>query len=161
MRRWVGFRGPLLSETEFRHHLLVVLLIHNLPARMCIGRTAGRCCRNSILDRSGPWKPTSSTHQMTEESTKQMTWHKNGKRYNPDKMVHPSDGNAWTHFDSIHRVKAEEARNVRVALAIDGFNPYGLSAASYTCWPVFVIPLNLPPSCHLSTQERIFVADNS
>ena len=21
-----------------------------------------------------------------------MTWHKNGKRYNPDKMVHPSDG---------------------------------------------------------------------
>ena len=31
---------------------------------------------------------------MTEESTKQMTWHKNGKRYNPDKMVHPSDGEA-------------------------------------------------------------------
>ena len=32
---------------------------------------------------------------MTEESTKQMTWHKNGKWYNPDKMVHPSDGEAW------------------------------------------------------------------
>jgi hypothetical protein len=31
---------------------------------------------------------------MTEESVKQMTWHKNGKRYNPDKMVHPSDGDA-------------------------------------------------------------------
>jgi hypothetical protein len=24
---------------------------------------------------------------MTKESAKQMTWHKNGKRYNPDKMV--------------------------------------------------------------------------
>jgi hypothetical protein len=31
---------------------------------------------------------------MTEESAKKMTWHKNGKRYNPDKMVHASDGEA-------------------------------------------------------------------
>ncbi|KAL5648218.1 hypothetical protein ACJX0J_042573, partial [Zea mays] len=47
-------------------------------------------------------------------------------RYNPDKMVHTSDGEAWQHFDDIHREKAEEARNVRVALATDGFNPYGM-----------------------------------
>jgi hypothetical protein len=77
---------------------------------------------------------------MTKESTKQMTWHKNGKRYNPNKMVHTSDGEAWKHFNAIHREKAEEARNVRVALATDG-----MSAAPYTCWPVFVIPINLPP----------------
>ena len=36
------------------------------------------------------------------------------------KMVHASDGEAWKHFDAIHREKAEEARNVRVALATDG-----------------------------------------
>ena len=65
-------------------------------------------------------------------------------RYNSEKMVHPSDGEAWTRFDDIHREKALEARNVRVALATDGFNPYGMTAASYTCWPMFVIPLNLP-----------------
>jgi hypothetical protein len=82
---------------------------------------------------------------MTEESAKQMTWHKNAKRYNPDKMVHASDGEAWKHFDAIHREKVEEARNVRVALATDGFNPYGMSVAPYTCWPMFVIPINLPP----------------
>jgi hypothetical protein len=80
---------------------------------------------------------------MTEESTKQMTWHKKGKRYNPDKLVHPSDGEVWTHFDGIHHDKAEEARNVRVALAIDGFNPYVMMADPYTCWHMFVIPLNL------------------
>ena len=74
-----------------------------------------------------------------------MTWHKNGKRYNSEKMVHPSDGDAWVHFDGKHPSKAEEARNVRVALATDGFNPYGMMAAPYTCWPVFVIPLNLSP----------------
>jgi hypothetical protein len=70
---------------------------------------------------------------MTEESTKQMTWHKNGKRYNPDKMVHASDGEAWIHFDGKHKEKAKEARNVRVALATDGFNPYRMMAAPYTC----------------------------
>jgi hypothetical protein len=37
---------------------------------------------------------------MTEESVKQMTWHKNGKGYNPDKMVHATDGEAWKHFDA-------------------------------------------------------------
>jgi hypothetical protein len=73
-----------------------------------------------------------------------MTWHKNSKRYNPDKMVHPSNGEAWTRFDRIHHDKAKEARNLRVALAIDGFNSYGMLAAQYTCWPMFVIPLNLP-----------------
>ena len=78
---------------------------------------------------------------MTEESVKQMTWHKNRHQYNPKKMVHPSDGEAWTRFDVIHHEKALEARNVRVVLATDGFNPYGMAAAPYICWPIFVIPL--------------------
>jgi hypothetical protein len=81
---------------------------------------------------------------MIEETVKQMTWHKNGCRYNPEKMVHPSDGEAWSHFDGIRCEKVLEARNVRVALATDGFNLYGMLATPYTCWPVFVIPLNLP-----------------
>jgi uncharacterized Zn finger protein (UPF0148 family) len=81
---------------------------------------------------------------MTEESAKQMTWHKNGKRYS-DKMQHPADGDAWRHFNDMNPDKAGEARNVRVALATDGFNPFGMMATPYTCWPVFVIPLNLPP----------------
>jgi hypothetical protein len=69
---------------------------------------------------------------MTEESVKQMTCHKNGKRYNHDKMVYASNGEAWTHFDAILHEKAEDAHNVRVALATDGFNPYGLMDAPYT-----------------------------
>jgi hypothetical protein len=104
-----------------------------------------------------PFIPRIQRLYMTEESAKQMTWHKNGKRYNPNKMVHASDGEAWKHFDAIHHEKAEEARNVRVALATDGFNPYGMSAAPYTCWPVFVIPINLPPGVCFQRQN-IFVS---
>jgi hypothetical protein len=42
-----------------------------------------------------PFIPRIQHLYMTEESEKKMTWHKNGKRYNPDKMVHTSDGEAW------------------------------------------------------------------
>jgi hypothetical protein len=55
-----------------------------------------------------PFIPRIQRLYMTEKSAKQMTWHKNGKRYNPDKMVHASDGEAWKHFDAIHREKAKE-----------------------------------------------------
>jgi hypothetical protein len=37
---------------------------------------------------------------MTEESVKQMTWHKNDIWYNPEKMVHPYDADAWKYFNS-------------------------------------------------------------
>jgi hypothetical protein len=82
---------------------------------------------------------------MTKESMKQMTWYKNGKQYSPDKMVHPSDVEAWIRFNDKHRDKADEAYNLCVALATDGFNPYGMMVVPYTCWPIFVIPINLPP----------------
>ena len=88
-----------------------------------------------------------------QESAKQLTWHKMGIGYNPERLVHPSDAESGTHFDGIHRQKADEACNVRVALATDGFNPYGMSATPYTCWPVFVIPLNLPPGVTFHLQK--------
>ena len=97
---------------------------------------------------------------MTLESAKQMTWHKDGKRY-PDEhgretMGHPSDGRAWKKFDEDHPDLAAEARHCRVAVSLDGFNPYGMSSSSYSCWPVFVIPLNLPPPA-LMQRNTIFL----
>ncbi|MBI0383777.1 hypothetical protein JBE27_47870, partial [Streptomyces albiflaviniger] len=94
---------------------------------------------------------------MTEESSRQMTWHKHGKRYNPEKMAHLADAEAWKDFDRKHSEKAKEVQNVRIAIATDGFNPYGMSARSYSCWPVFVIPLNLPPGV-LMQRKSIFLS---
>jgi hypothetical protein len=92
-----------------------------------------------------PFLPRLQRLYMFEGSAKQMTWHKHGHRYHPNKMVHPSNGEAWKAFDMEYKDFAREARNVRVAIATDGFNPFGMGAASYSCWPVFIIPLNLPP----------------
>ncbi|KAK1691774.1 hypothetical protein QYE76_008471 [Lolium multiflorum] len=65
---------------------------------------------------------------MFEETAKQMTWHKTGIRLQDEKkrvpMVHPSDGQSWKRFDEKHPNEASEARNVRIAIATDGFNPY-------------------------------------
>jgi hypothetical protein len=48
-------------------------------------------------------------------------------------MVHPSDGEAWKHFNSVHPHFSAESRNVRLGLCIHGFNPFGSFAAPYSC----------------------------
>jgi hypothetical protein len=62
MRSCVSFHVFLGFEMEFQHHLPVVLRIHTLPSRTCIGRAVGRCCQNFVSDQSRAWKLTSSTH---------------------------------------------------------------------------------------------------
>jgi hypothetical protein len=60
--------------------------------------------------------------------------------------VHPSNGDAWKALVTFDLDFAVEPRNVRIGLTTDGFTPFGQMASSYSCWPVFVIPYNLPPS---------------
>jgi hypothetical protein len=61
-------------------------------------------------------------------------------------MVHPSDSEAWKALDDFDADFARDVRNVRIGLATDGFSPYNMSVASYSCWPIFAIPYNLPPA---------------
>jgi hypothetical protein len=41
---------------------------------------------------------------------------------------------------------ASDAKNVRFRLVIDGFDTFSTNSAPYTCWPVFAMSYNLPPS---------------
>nr|GEX34953.1 hypothetical protein [Tanacetum cinerariifolium] len=81
---------------------------------------------------------------MSKETAQHMTWHHEHKR-EPGVLSHPSDGEAWKKFDQIHAPFAAKPRNVRLGLCTDGFTPFGMSSTSYSCWPVIVIPYNLPP----------------
>jgi hypothetical protein len=78
------------------------------------------------------------------KTTMHMRWHKEGERENNNVMVHPSDGEAWKALDNIDPDFARDARNVRIGLATYGFIPFTENATSYSCWPVFAIPYNLP-----------------
>jgi hypothetical protein len=41
---------------------------------------------------------------------------------------------------------ASDARNVRLGLATNGFDPFSTNSAPYSCWPVVAVSYNLPPS---------------
>ncbi|KAL9669472.1 hypothetical protein QQ045_007019 [Rhodiola kirilowii] len=88
---------------------------------------------------------------MNKATAEHMTWHANTDR-DPDIMVHPADGESWKHFDRIHPDFSCELRNVRLGLCADGFSPFGMSAKSYSCWPVMVTPYNLPPWMCMKTR---------
>ncbi|CAL8997874.1 unnamed protein product, partial [Prunus brigantina] len=55
------------------------------------------------------------------------------------------DGEAWKEFDRTFPEFAADPRNVRLGLATDGFNPYGVLNQHHSTWPIFVFPYNLPP----------------
>ncbi|KAI5344596.1 hypothetical protein L3X38_012473 [Prunus dulcis] len=80
-----------------------------------------------------------STHTATDKR-----WHKE-KRVDDDVMRHPADGEAWKEFDRTFPKFAADPRNVRLGLATDGFNPYGVLNQHHSTWPIFVFPYNLPP----------------
>jgi hypothetical protein len=60
-------------------------------------------------------------------------------------MAHPSNSDAWKALDDFDPEFANEVKNIRIGLATDGFTPFNTNAKSYSCWPVFVTPYNLPP----------------
>lgn len=96
---------------------------------------------------------------MSKETSKHMRWHKEGRRVqqHPDFMVHPSDGQAWQELDRFDPSFASDPRSVRLGLSTDGFTPFNTSAAPYSCWPVFIMPYNLPPEMCLK-EGFIFLA---
>ncbi|KAG8373326.1 hypothetical protein BUALT_Bualt11G0012600 [Buddleja alternifolia] len=80
----------------------------------------------------------------SKTTAEHMSWHKDSP-CEDGKLYHPRDGEAWKHFDRTHPTFADEARNVRLALSSDGFNPHNQTSRPYSCWPVIVTPYNLPP----------------
>ena len=63
-------------------------------------------------------------------------------------MSHLADAKAWKDFDDVYPSFAGDARNLRLGLATDGFNPSGNMNTTYSMWHVLVKVYNLPPwSC--------------
>jgi len=91
-----------------------------------------------------PLTPRLQRIYMSETRASYMRWHKE-ELVVDGKMRHPADSKAWKHVDETYEWFAEDPRNVRLGLASDGFNPFGMLNVSYSCWPVILIPYNLPP----------------
>jgi hypothetical protein len=83
---------------------------------------------------------------ISKRTARHMRWHKEGKHENDRVMGNPSDGEAWMVLDRFDADFASDARNVRFGLAIDGFDAFSTNSTPYSCWPIFAVPYNLPPS---------------
>ena len=69
-------------------------------------------------------------------------WHKYHAT-EPGALSHPSNAEAWKHFDRTFASFAAEVRNVQLGLCADGFNPYSNTARPYLVWPIVVCVYNL------------------
>ncbi|XP_075076754.1 uncharacterized protein LOC142163375 [Nicotiana tabacum] len=92
------------------------------------------CPNNCMLYWKGDSKMEACKHCGTSK------WNPNKKKSKLQR-----DGEAWKTFDQTHSGFASDPRNVRLGLASDGFNPFGTMSTTYSIWPVFLIPYNIPP----------------
>ena len=81
----------------------------------------------------------------SKRTSEETQWHKKKRTPVDNVMSHPADGEAWKDFDTREPSFADDPRNLRLALATDGFNPFGNMSTQYSMWPVLLTPLNLPP----------------
>jgi hypothetical protein len=82
---------------------------------------------------------------LSRKTAMHMRWHKDHTDKQDGLMVHPSDGDAWKALDNFDPEFASNARNIRIGMATDGFMPFNMIVALYSCWPIIAIPCNLPP----------------
>jgi hypothetical protein len=113
-----------------------------------------RTCREKTLVaykklRYFPITPRLQRLLMSPRTVEHMTWHQSHHAVD-GVMVHPSDGEAWKHFNSLHPHFLAQSRNVRLGLCTNGFNPFGSFATPYSCWPVILTVYNLPSGMCIS-----------
>ncbi|XP_057514743.1 uncharacterized protein LOC130796406 [Actinidia eriantha] len=81
---------------------------------------------------------------MSRIISEAMRWHMENPS-DGEESRHPAHSDEWKDFDVKHPEFALEPRNVRLGLAVDGFNPFRNMSNSYSMWPVILVPYNLPP----------------
>ncbi|KAL0434254.1 UNVERIFIED_CONTAM: hypothetical protein Slati_2759700 [Sesamum latifolium] len=79
-----------------------------------------------------PITPRLQRLYASQATAEQMTWHANHQT-EEGSMCHPSDAEAWRHFDRTHPDFATEPCNVRLGLCTDGFASHGQEQKRRIC----------------------------
>ncbi|XP_066365581.1 uncharacterized protein [Miscanthus floridulus] len=67
-----------------------------------------------------------------KRTSEETQWHQKKRTPVNNVMSHPADGEAWKDFDRREKTFASDPRNLRLALATDGFNPFGNMSTQYS-----------------------------
>ena len=81
---------------------------------------------------------------MHKETARLTRWH-DEERTKDGALRHPADSDVWKAIDTQYPDFALDSRNMRFAIASDGFNPFGKCNSTHSCWPVVLVPYNFPP----------------
>src|ERR1041385_6367486 len=81
---------------------------------------------------------------QNKEHAELLRWHKEDRK-NDVMLRHPADGSQWRKIDRKFKSFSDDARNLKLGLSTDGFNPFGEQSSSHSTWPVTLCIYNLPP----------------
>jgi hypothetical protein len=87
-------------------------------------------------------KPRLQRIFASKKTLEEAQWHKRKRVPKEKEMSHPVDGEAQKDFDECSPKFVDDARNLILGLAIDGFNPFGNIRSFNSIWPIIVIPYN-------------------
>jgi len=73
-----------------------------------------------------------------------MLWHSQNSSSN-GLVKHPCDSKAWKHVHEKFPTFASYPRNVHLALATNGVNPFKPTCSKWSTWPIMLLNYNLPP----------------
>ena len=79
-----------------------------------------------------------------QQDAKNLSWHSDDRK-SDGLLRHPADSPQWKTIDRLYPEFGDEPRNLRLALASDGMNPYGSLSSNHSSWPVLLMIYNLPP----------------
>jgi hypothetical protein len=82
-----------------------------------------------------PITPRLKRLYLSEETAKQMSWHKEGKCDNedPDIMSHHTDSETCEALDCFDLEFVRDPRSVRLGLSMDGLQPHSEGSSPYSC----------------------------
>ncbi|GJZ64513.1 hypothetical protein Tco_0620934, partial [Tanacetum coccineum] len=107
--------GVIGSGDEIVEITVVILVMEDVPVEKIFLALIGAkdCCLIWVIDK----------RVGDENEVKSME---------NSKMNHLCDGRAWKYFDMIKPEFSGDPRNVRLGLAADGFNPFGMMSQNYS-----------------------------
>jgi hypothetical protein len=130
-------------------HNCVLFRGNLVDASVCPKCNANRFVRRSVpakVLRHFPIIPRVKRMFSIKEIAELFSWH----HFNKSKdglMKHLADSPQWANVDMEFPEFGSEARNLRVFLSVDGVNPFGIKNCKWSCTPVVMTIVNLPPWC--------------
>ena len=82
---------------------------------------------------------------MSTKIAEKMRWHYEQRVLEENILSHLTDSLVWKDFDAKHPYFASDPHNIRLDLAIDGFNLFDNLSTSYSMWSVMLVVYNVSP----------------